>query len=137
MLSIGKMSARTGVKVPTIRYYEEIGLLAEPGRNSGNQRRYGQLDLERLSFIKHARDLGLGINAIHDLLHLHSHPDQSCTEAHAIAETHLNNVRSKLKKLRQLEKELKRITVHEHNDKSKDCAIIQTLADHRLCAGEH
>lgn len=137
MFSIGKIATRTGVKVPTIRYYEEIGLLAEPGRNSGNQRRYEQSDLERLSFIKHARDLGLGISAIHDLLRLHNHPDQSCAEAHAIADTHLDDVRSKLKKLRKLEKELKRITSHGHNDNSKDCTIIQTLADHRLCAGEH
>ena len=135
MFSIGKMAARTGVKVPTIRYYEEIGLLTVPGRNSGNHRRYEQADLERLSFIKHARDLGLGINAIHDLLRLHSHPDQSCTEAHAIADTHLADVRTKLKKLRKLEKELKRITTHVHDDSTKDCAVIQTLADHRLCIG--
>lgn len=137
MFSIGKMAARTGVKVPTIRYYENIGLLVKPGRNSGNQRRYAQSDLERLSFIKHARDLGLGIAAIHDLINLHNHPDQSCAEAHDIAETHLENVRGKLKKLRKLEKELKRITTQAHEDNAKDCTIIQTLADHRLCSGEH
>ncbi|MCF6274864.1 MAG: helix-turn-helix domain-containing protein [Robiginitomaculum sp.] len=137
MFSIGKMAARTGVKVPTIRYYEEIGVLSEPGRNTGNQRRYTQSDLERLSFIKHARDLGLGIAAIRDLMHLHDHPDRSCAEAHNIAETHLENVRSKLKKLRKLEKELKRITTQVHEDNTKDCTIIQTLADHRLCSGEH
>ncbi|MCF6221366.1 MAG: helix-turn-helix domain-containing protein [Robiginitomaculum sp.] len=137
MFSIGKMAARTGVKVPTIRYYEEIGVLSEPGRNTGNQRRYTQSDLERLSFIKHARDLGLGIAAIRDLMHLHDHPDHSCAEAHNIAETHLENVRSKLKKLRKLEKELKRITTQVHEDNTKDCTIIQTLADHRLCSGEH
>jgi len=137
MFSIGKMAARTGVKVPTIRYYEEIGLLTEPGRNSGNQRRYTQADLEQLSFIKHARDLGLGIASIHNLIRLHALPDCTCTEAHAIATTHLADIRSKLKKLKSLEKELKRITSHDHDTTTKNCTIIQTLADHGLCLGEH
>jgi len=137
MFSIGKMALLAGVKVPTIRYYEEIGLLEEPGRNSGNQRRYAKADLQQLSFIKHARDLGLGITAIRDLLRLHSHPDQSCAEAHLIADTHLDDIRDKLKKLKKLEKELKRITTHQHSGNINDCAIIQTLADHRLCRGEH
>lgn len=58
MFSIGELSKRTKVKVPTIRYYEEMGLLAEAERTSGNQRRYDKDGLERLSFIRHARDLG-------------------------------------------------------------------------------
>ena len=51
--SIGDLSRRTGVKVPTIRYYEKEGLLEAPIRSEGNQRRYRPSDLERLGFIKH------------------------------------------------------------------------------------
>lgn len=40
MLSIGELSKRTGVKVPTIRYYEQMGLIREADRSEGNQRRY-------------------------------------------------------------------------------------------------
>ena len=64
MFSIGELSRRTNVKVPTIRYYEESGLLDAPERTEGNQRRYDAKGLERLSFIKHARDLGFTIEAI-------------------------------------------------------------------------
>ena len=60
MFSIGELSKRTKVKVPTIRYYEEMGLLSEPERTEGNQRRYDVAGLERLSFVKHARDLARG-----------------------------------------------------------------------------
>ncbi len=134
MFSIGRLAARTGVKVPTIRYYEKIGLLAPPGRNSGNQRRYSQADSQQLSFIKHGRDLGLTIASIRDLIRLHDHPDHSCAEAHTIAEAHLENIRRKLNKLKKLEKELNRITNHTHDDRINDCTIIQTLADHRLCS---
>ncbi len=50
MFSIGELSKRTKVKVPTIRYYEQTGLIAAPERTEGNQRRYGQSELERLGF---------------------------------------------------------------------------------------
>ncbi len=74
MFSIGELSRRTKVKVPTIRYYEEMGLLAEAERTSGNQRRYDKAGLERLSFIRHARDLGFSIEAISSLIELQEHP---------------------------------------------------------------
>ena len=61
MVSIGSLSEMTGVKVPTIRYYEKVGLLSEPDRSLGNKRRYGREAVERLGFILHARDLGFSI----------------------------------------------------------------------------
>jgi DNA-binding transcriptional MerR regulator len=83
MYSIGTLSKRTGVKVPTIRYYEQVGLLSEPDRTAGNQRRYGQTEIERLGFIRHARDLGFPIEAISSLISLNDHPDRSCADANA------------------------------------------------------
>jgi len=64
MISIGELSKRTKVKVPTIRYYEEMGLLSAPERTEGNQRCFDAAGLERLSFIKHARDLGFSIDTL-------------------------------------------------------------------------
>ena len=57
-LSIGELGRRTETKVETIRYYERIGLLAAPARTEGNYRAYGEAELNRLSFIRRARDLG-------------------------------------------------------------------------------
>ena len=51
MLTIGAMARKTGTKVQTIRYYEQIGLMPEPGRTEGGQRRYGDAELDRLSFV--------------------------------------------------------------------------------------
>ncbi|WKL26959.1 MerR family transcriptional regulator [Sinorhizobium meliloti] len=76
MYTIGDLSRRTGVKIPTIRYYEQMGLLAAPERSEGNQRRYEKRELETLAFIRHARDLGLSIEAIRDLLALSEHPER-------------------------------------------------------------
>ena len=85
MISIGELSRRTGVKQPTIRYYEQIDLLQAPERSEGNQRRYGQRAVDRLTFIRHARDLGFQLEAIRDLLSLTDDPSQSCAAADAIA----------------------------------------------------
>jgi DNA-binding transcriptional MerR regulator len=54
---IGVAAMRSGVKVPTIRYYEQIGLLPERPRTTSNRRRYNASDLHRLAFIRHAREL--------------------------------------------------------------------------------
>lgn len=137
MFSIGELSKRTQVKVPTIRYYEEMGLLPVPVRTEGNQRRYNAAGLERLSFIKHARDLGFSIEAISALIELQNHPDQSCQAATEIAVAQLSDVRQKIKKLRSLEKELKRISKGcDGEGISAECYVLASLADHGLCDHE-
>ena len=85
MLTIGKLEQAAGVKVPTIRYYEQIGLLPDAERSTGNQRMYSRKTQERLAFIRHARELGFPLEAIRDLLSLSDRPDQSCAEVDAIA----------------------------------------------------
>ncbi|WP_420334922.1 MerR family transcriptional regulator [Roseibium sp.] len=138
MFSIGELSKRTKVKVPTIRYYEEMGLLSEPVRTEGNQRRYDEAGLERLGFIKHARDLGFSIDAISELIELQGHPDRSCKAATEIAVSQLSDVRAKIKRLRALEKELVRISKGcDGEGVSEDCYVLASLADHRLCKHEH
>ncbi len=137
MLSIGELAKRTGVKVATIRYYEQMGLIAAPDRSEGNQRRYEKTDLDRLSFIRHARDLGLTIEAIRDLLALSAHPEKPCGEADRIAADHLRDVRAKIEKLRKLEQELERIVSTCSAHTVGDCYVIRALSDHSLCDTEH
>lgn len=136
MFSIGELSHKTGVKVATIRYYEQTGLIAEPERTEGNQRRYTAEGLSRLSFIRHSRDLGFSIEDIKGLLTLSQHPEKPCHDAHDIAVHHLKDVQGRIAKLRRLERELKRISKCDA-DSVSDCAVIETLADHRLCETEH
>ena len=138
MFSIGELSKRTKVKVPTIRYYEDMGLLPEAERTSGNQRRYDKAGLERLSFIRHARDLGFSIEAISSLIELQDHPDRSCEAATEIAVSQLEEVRAKIRRLRMLEKELSRISKGcDGEGVSGDCYVLASLADHNMCDREH
>ncbi len=137
MLSIGELSRKTRVKVPTIRFYEQKGLIDAPERSRGNQRRYSRAELERLSFIKHARDLGLSIEAIRELVDLSGHPERECADADRIAGEHLVSVRKRIAQLRRLEAELERISSGCKANNIKDCYVIRALADHSLCVDEH
>ncbi|MBD8891798.1 MerR family transcriptional regulator [Roseibium litorale] len=136
--SIGDLARQTGVKIPTIRYYEKEGLLAEPVRTEGNQRRYGPQELERLTFIRHSRDLGLSMAAIRDLIELAAHPLAPCASANRIAEEQLAAIRSRIAQLRRLESELERITAScDGGHIVANCNVMKAFADHSFCDGEH
>lgn len=137
MLTIGKLGAAAGVKAPTIRYYEQIGLLLEAERSGGNQRLYSRDALKRLAFIRHARDLGFSLTAIRALLSLSDNPDQPCAEADAIATAQLAEVESRLARLAALKAELERMLVQCARGRIGECRVIQVLADHSLCTSDH
>lgn len=137
MLTIGTLAQKTGTKVQTVRYYEQIGLMPDPGRTEGGQRRYGDADLDRLSFIRHARQLGFTLEAIRELLDLSDHPDRPCHEADAIARRQLKQVEQRLTRLEALRAELKRM-VHEcAGGRTADCRVLEVLRDHSECLTDH
>ena len=138
MFSIGELSRQTGVKVPTIRYYEQSGLLEAAARTDGNQRRYGAGEAEKLAFIRHARDLGFSLEAIRALIELQGHPDRSCAEANAIARGQLAEVADRIRRLQALEGELQRIAEGCDGDgRAGSCYVLRSLADHGQCRGDH
>ncbi len=137
MFSIGQLSRATGVKVTTIRYYEQQGLLAHQGRSRGNQRRYSQAGLDRLNFIRHARDLGLSLGAIRALIRLEGKGGAACADSHAIAEAHLKDVRDRIRRLKALERELVRIRESCDGKGDGPCSILTAFGDHGLCQGRH
>ena len=137
MLPIGKLSAATGVKVPTIRYYEQIGLLPEPGRSEGNQRLYDRAARDRLAFIRHARDLGFPLEAIRELLSLTGAPGHSCEAADEIARRQLTEVEARITRLEALRSELQRMISHQSGGTIAECRVIEVLGNHQLCQHDH
>lgn len=136
-LAIGELSTRTNVKVPTIRYYEQIGLIAAPPRSDGGQRRYGVREVDRLNFIRHARELGFEIEDVRELLAMTAEPQSSCHQADSIARNHLVEVERRIARLEALRFELSRMVEECGHGNVCDCRIIEALADHSLCATEH
>lgn len=130
---IGEAARQSGVKVPTIRYYEQIGLLPAPPRSEGNRRQYDGGDLRRLAFIRHARELGFEINAIRTLLSLQDQPGQSCAAADEIARARLVEVEQRIASLTALKAELKRMVASCSHGLVEQCRVIEILADHGQC----
>jgi len=136
-LPIGELSRRTGVKVPTIRFYEQIGLLPSPPRTEGNQRRYGKPEVERLNFIRHSRELGFEVEDIRELLEMAASPQASCHQADSIARNHLTEIDRRIASLTALRGELTRMVEECGHGRICDCRIIEVLADHGECVTEH
>lgn len=136
-LPIGELARRTAVKVPTIRFYEQIGLLPAPPRTEGNQRRYGKDEVDRLNFIRHARELGFEVNDIRELLAMSAEPQASCHQADSIAQNHLAEIDRRIASLKALRGELARMIDECGHGRICDCRIIEALADHSFCRTEH
>lgn len=136
--SIGQLSANSNVKVPTIRYYEQIGLLPKPTRTEGNQRRYKTHHQQRLAFIRHSRELGFSLESIRELLEMSDHPDQSCKAIDAVARRNLDEVKHRIRRLNALKRELSRMIEGCEGGQVGDCKIIETLADasHEKCLAD-
>ncbi|MDR6952408.1 DNA-binding transcriptional MerR regulator [Ancylobacter sp. 3268] len=132
-LSIGAAAAASGVKVPTIRYYESIDLLPSPPRTGSNRRSYDAADVRRLAFIRHARELGFEVEAIRALLKLQDEPDQSCAAADAIARDRLAEVEHRIASLEALRAELMRMVEGCSHGHVGRCRVIEILADHGEC----
>ncbi len=131
-LTIGALASQTNTTIPTIRYYEEIGLLPRAQRTGNGHRHYRDADLKRLSFIKRCRDFGFPIEQVRELVELFEDGDRACIEVRDMAQTHLNTVREKLREMQQLEASLAAYVASCDEacctGPTKDCAIIEDLS---------
>ncbi|MBV8187361.1 MAG: helix-turn-helix domain-containing protein [Alphaproteobacteria bacterium] len=125
---IGIAAAQSGVKVPTIRYYQAIGLLPPPYRTKKNWRLYGQADLRRLAFIRQARGLGFTLDAVRALLVLLDNPNAPCEEADRMARARLVEVKQRIAELNDLKRELERLVKACPLTRAAQCGLIEGLA---------
>lgn len=123
-----RLRAAPAPKIETIRYYERIGLLPTPARTEGNYRLYAPNHLDRLSFIRRARDLGFSLDEVRTLLRLADDRSQPCAEVGRIARLHLAEVEHKLADLAALRAELKQLIEQCGHGTIAECRILEALA---------
>ena len=121
MLMIGDLARRTGTKINTIRFYEEIGLLPRAARTSSGRRTYGETDVRRLTFIRNGRDLGFSTDELRSLISLSEHPDRDCGAVRAIARCHLLDIKKRIDRLIRLRKELDAVVMTCESGRIADC----------------
>ena len=127
-MQIKELSSATGVDVETIRFYEKQGLLPEPARRDNGYRDYAQSHLERLSFIRHCRALGMPLAAVQRLLGFVDAPDAHCADVDQLVDEQLERVRARLNSMRALEKQLLQLRARcSGTHDGKHCAILTDL----------
>ena len=128
-ISIGELARRSGVKVATIRYYEQAGLVPVPVRTDGHQRRYGDAAVGRLNFIRHARELGFEVSAVRELLTLSEQPNRPCAEVDSIASRHIADIDRRIAQLVALRRELQHSLDACGHGRIGECRVIEALAE--------
>ncbi len=126
---IGALSAQTGVKVETIRYYEREGLLPKPPRTTGGHRSYSENHMKRLTFIRRCRELGFSMEEIRSFLALVDGGAYTCREVKALTLDHTDVVREKIADLQRMERILVDIASRCDGGPSPECPIIEALLD--------
>ena len=125
-MNIGHAARETGLSVKTIRYYEDIGLVA-PDRSANGYRDFGDRQITRLRMLAQARHLGFGLEECRRLLDLDADPGRASRDVRALALQNLDAVRSKIARLQDLESELEGLIAQCHGDDDPDCAILKGL----------
>jgi len=125
-ITIGRLSAATGANIETIRYYEKIGLTAQPRRSASGRRLYDAQDISRLKFIRRGRELGFSLTAIRSLLALEAQ-HAPCADAKAITEAHLRDIRARIDDLRKLDENLSGLAAACEASEPSRCPVIDAL----------
>ena len=129
-LGIGQLAKRGGVGIDTVRYYERNGLLAPRTRLASGYRRYSELELARLRFIRRAQALGFTLKEIKELLALSAQRDVERVKRSAQAK--LKDVKSRITALERVRDGLATlIEACPGHGRAADCPILRALNDEK------
>jgi len=128
-LTRGELARRTGVNIETIRYFERTGILPEPPRTEGGHRVYDETHVRTLGFVRRARGLGFTPDEVRTILDLGGPGEAPCADVREIAAHHLEQVRSKIADLVEIERLLAATIEHCSGRPDPKCAVIEMLED--------
>lgn len=125
-MRIGEVAKRSGIGIETIRYYERQGLLLESERRPSGYRQFDESTVERLGYIRQAKELGFTLAEIRELLEL-SFTQSNCSHIHQRAEDKISDIETKIRSLQQMKRALRKIVEHcKSNNLSADCPLVHT-----------
>ncbi len=127
-LTIGQLAKRADVGVETVRFYERRGLLAEPDRRPSGYRQYDEGVVDRLRFIKRAKELGFTLNEIKELLSLRLDPTTTCADVKSRAEEKIDDIHERIRTLQRMKKAIVKVTKACSGRGGVDeCPILEAL----------
>lgn len=126
-MNIGAASKASKVSAKMIRYYEQIGLIPAVGRTDSGYRAYTPADVDRLHFIRRARDLGFSVAETSDLLDLWHDQSRQSADVKRLAQQHLAELDRRIESMRQIAETLKALIRCCAGDERPNCPILHTL----------
>lgn len=127
-MKIGALSAKTGLSIQAIRFYERKALLSAPERTQSNYRSYSDDALKQLMFIKQCRALDMTIEEISLVLQTRANPENSCAEVNATIDKHIAAIEHRVDELKALRNTLISIRSSCTSDtKIKECGVLHKL----------
>ena len=133
-MNIGQAAEHSGVAAKTIRYYEDIGLIAHPARGANGYRDYGGDDIETLRFVRRARGLGFSVAEVAELLSLYRDRSRASADVKAIVLARIADIERKVLELESLRSVLRHLADRCHGDERPECPILDDLAAVRASA---
>jgi len=129
-LTIGQLARRADVGVETVRFYEREGLLKEPARRPSGYRQYDEGVVDRLRFIRRAKQLGFTLKEIKELLSLRIDPATTCGDVKSRAEAKLDDIAAKIRSLQRMKRALVKLTkACSGRGAASECPILESLGE--------
>lgn len=124
-MKIGEVARRTGIGIETIRYYEREELLQPPQRRPSGYRVYDESTLERLAYIRQAKELGFTLSEIRDLLELSFESRGACDHIRGRVEAKLMEIDAKIRSLKKMRGSLHTMMERcKENNSHKPCPLL-------------
>ena len=127
-MNISEAASASGLPAKTIRYYEDIGLVAA-GRGGNGYRQFAERDIHRLKFLARARDLGFSIDECRQLLALWDDKQRASADVRDLARRHLSDIEAKIADLQAMHDTLSELVDRCAGDDRPDCPILSTLGE--------
>ena len=131
-LTVGQLTQKAHIHIETVRYYEKLGLMPVPRKNTSGYRQYSEHDVTRLAFIKHAQELGFSLKEIRELLSLRVSSKMSCSDVKKKAEAKIQDIAKKIKTLQRMQQALEKLTREcDGRGPVGECPILEALEQER------
>ncbi|MDK4526316.1 Cu(I)-responsive transcriptional regulator [Kingella kingae] len=129
-MNISQATQQTGLSAKQIRDYEKQNLLPETQRSESGYRVYGEHDLQRLRFIRHARDVGFSLAQIRELLALQDNPNRHSRDVKNLTAQHIAELNQRIESLQSMLHTLQTWHNKCSGDEQADCCILAGLNQH-------
>lgn len=126
-MNIGDAAKASQVSAKMIRYYEQVGLIPSVARTDSGYRIFTQADVDRLCFIRRARDLGFAVAEVSDLLSLWDNQSRHSADVKRLAQQHIVELERRIDTMRQMADTLKSLVHNCAGDEQPHCPILHTL----------